>query len=253
MGVKIRKIRGKWYVVIDYRGRRKTKCIGNSKKNAEDVRRQIEARLALNDMGVFGDSKPGSVTLSDYAEKWLREHGNNIKPATNRSYEQLLRLYVIPRFGRRLVTEIRREDVKTFLADLSDDQTHSRNTIRLIITALRAVLTAAVEDQIIESNPASKAGKFNKKEKGKAKAQAMTAEEALKFLSACEEMCPEYHAFFFTALRAGLRKGELIALRWGDIQFGESENDRNRFILMQRNCYRGQFGTPKNNEYLAST
>jgi len=76
----------------------------------------------------------------------------------------------------------------------------------------------------------------------------MTAEEAQKFLSACEEVCPEYHAFFFTALRAGLRKGELIALQWGDLQFGESEADRNRFILVQRNCYMGQFGTHKNHE-----
>ena len=108
------------------------------------VRRQVEARLALDDMGIFDDAKPVSIAFSDYAEKWLREHGNNIKPATKRSYEQLLRLHVTPRFGGRLLTEIGREDVKTFLADLSDNQTHPRNTVRLIITALRAVLTAAV-------------------------------------------------------------------------------------------------------------
>ena len=49
------------------------------------------------------------------------------------------------------------------------------------------------------------------------------------------------------ALRAGLRKGELVALKWGDIQFGASANDQNRYILVQRSYYRGRFTTPKGN------
>jgi hypothetical protein len=59
----------------------------------------------------------------------------------------------------------------------------------------------------------------------------MTLSEAQAFLSATVEVCPDYHPLFFTALRSGLRKSELIALRWGDIQFGESEDDNNRFIF----------------------
>src|SRR5215475_5100817 len=53
---------------------------------------------------------------------------------------------------------------------------------------------------------------------------------------------------FFTALRSGLRKSELIALKWGDIQFGESEDGKNRFILVQRHYYMGHFGTSKTHE-----
>ena len=49
-----------------------------------------------------------------------------------------------------------------------------------------------------------------------------------------------------TALRTGLRKGELIALKWGDIQFGAGEEDPHRYILVQRNYVCGAFGTPKN-------
>jgi integrase len=47
------------------------------------------------------------------------------------------------------------------------------------------------------------------------------------------------------ALRAGLRKGQLIALKCGDIQFGESEQDSNRYILVQRNYSHGRFTSPK--------
>ena len=46
------------------------------------------------------------------------------------------------------------------------------------------------------------------------------------------------------ALRAGLRKGELLAVRWGDIQFGGDE-DPNRYIYVQHNYVHGRFTTPK--------
>jgi len=139
---------------------------------------------------------------------------------------RLLRLHVTPIFGQRRVSEITRDDVKEFLASISSRAHFSRNTVRLILSALRAVLSAAQEDKLIESNPASKVGRFNKKEKGKAKAQAMSRTEAERFLEAVEDLCPDYYPLFFTALRAGLRKGELIALQWGDVQFGESEADK---------------------------
>src|SRR5205807_1358869 len=110
---------------------------------------------------------------------------------------------------------------------------------------LRTVLNAAVEDGLLESNPASKVGKFAKSEKPAHQASAMTGDEAEQFLTAVHEVCPEWHAFFLTALRTGLRKGELIALRWGDIQFGCSPADPNRYILVQRNYSMGRFTSPK--------
>ena len=45
MGVKIRKRGGKWYVFVNYHGRRKAKCVGSSREVAEQVRRQLEASL----------------------------------------------------------------------------------------------------------------------------------------------------------------------------------------------------------------
>ena len=56
---------------------------------------------------------------------------------------------------------------------------------------------------------------------------------------------PERYALFLTALREGLRLGELFALQWRDIQFGESDDDLNRFILVRHNFTRGQFTSTK--------
>ena len=91
----------------------------------------------------------------------------------------------------------------------------SRNTLRLIICALRAVLNAALEDGLIESNPAVRMGRFAKSAKPSHQASAMTRIEAEKFLTAIKDVCPDWHPLFLTALRAGLRKGELIALKSG--------------------------------------
>jgi integrase len=73
----------------------------------------------------------------------------------------------------------------------------------------------------------------------------MTRSEAEAFLASAMELCPDVYPLFLMALRAGLRKGELIAIQWGDIQFGTSEEDPNRYILVQHNCVYGKFTTPK--------
>jgi integrase len=73
----------------------------------------------------------------------------------------------------------------------------------------------------------------------------MTRAETELFLASAMELCPDYHPLFLMALRAGLRKGELLAVRWGDIQFGTTDDDPNRYIFVQHNFVQGKFTTPK--------
>jgi len=67
MGVKVRLRGKKWYVVIDYHGRRKSKCVG-AREAAEKVKRELEARLALGDLGIFREPQKAE-TLQAYAER----------------------------------------------------------------------------------------------------------------------------------------------------------------------------------------
>src|SRR5512146_17613 len=259
MGVKVRRKKSKWCLVVDYRGRRLTRAISSDRKVADEVRRQVEARLALGDLSMFEKPTSETLTFEKYADRWLKDHASiECKPSTYRSYEQLLRIHIKPRFGTKKIVQISRESIKKFLAEMSqatrvvDTQTgetalkYSRNTLRQMVCALRSFLNAAVEDGIVQSNPDSRIGKFAKTERPAHKAQAMTRTEKEQFLDAINQVCEEWYPFFLTALRAGLRKGELIALKWGDIQFGASVDDPNRFILVQRNWAAGAFTTPKN-------
>jgi integrase len=244
MGVNIRKRAGKWYVLVNHHGRRKAKCVGSSREVAEQVRRQVEAKLALGELGFLADST--DLTFEQYAQRWLKQHAEvELKPSTVDSYSQLLRLYVLPFFGPMQVTAIRRDQVKDFLGEWSAKGELSRNTLRLMLCTLRVILNHAVEDKIINHNPAEKLGRFTRTQKPKHQAEAMTREEAQAFLEAAQESYPQFYALFLMALRAGLRKGELIAVNWGDIQFGTSQDDPNRYILVQRNHVHGKFTTPK--------
>jgi len=121
----------------------------------------------------------------------------------------------------------------------------SRNSIRLILATARGIFNHAMEDGLIQSNPAAKLDRFAKVQKHDFSAVPLAREEAEALLKSAKEFCPLYYPLFLTALRAGMRRGELVALRWGDIHFGASEQDANRYILVQHNYVYRQFTTPK--------
>ena len=252
MGVKVRKPKDhtSWCVVIDHQGRRKTISIG-SREAAERVKREIEARLALGGVELLEPRKPSSPSLAEYARGWLKAIEYERKPSTAGFYGQYLRLYVLPRFGESILDDIKRDQVKRFIGDLRA-RNLAKNTIRLAVTTLCAVLTAAVEDGLIEHNVAQRLGRFVKSEKAKREATSLAPKEVERLLTSAKEGSGlRDYALVFTAIRAGLREGELAGLEWGDIQFGASEGDSDRYILVQRSYDRRwsrRMLTPKSNK-----
>ena len=168
-------------------------------------------------------------------------------------HRQVLRLYLLPKFGQQSLSSISRGQIKTFLANLvkpgssASRRSLSRNSLRLVLCTLRVILSHAEEDGKVSSNPAQRLGRFTKIDRSQQKkATALSRQEAEQFLLSAQEVCPEFYPLFLTALRAGLRRGGLIALEWGDIQFGAGEQDSNRYILVQHNWVNGRLTSPKN-------
>lgn len=250
MGVKVRKPKGhtSWCVVIDHEGRRKTQAVG-SREAAERVKREIEARLAVGAPHGLEPEKPACPTLEEYSRTWLAEVEQDRKPSTAGFYGQYLRLYVVPHFGPTRLDAILRDGVKRFINELRQRK-FAKNTIRLAVTTVRALLNAAIEDGWLKHNPAQGLGRFVKSEKPKRQAVSLTPQEVQTLLKAAEaSLSLGNYALLLTALRAGLREGELAGLRWSDIHFGANEQDRERYLLVQRNYDRRwsrAMLTPKN-------
>jgi integrase len=153
--------------------------------------------------------------------------------------------YLRPRFGGKQLDEIKRDDVKALISDLIG-QNLSRNTIRNALCVIRGLLNYAIEDGLLESNPAARLGRFTRAARTtETKGVALTGKEVQQFLQAAWEICSEYHPLFLMAVRAGLRRGELVALQWGDLQFGGDPNCSDRFILVRHNYVRREHTTTK--------
>ena len=246
MGVKIRKRGGKWYVFVNYHGRRRAKCVGTSRELAEQVRRQLEAKFVLGDLSVIESPDNKKPNFNTYADGWLKDYARiECKTSTADGYEGVLNQYLRPRFGKKLLDEIRRDDVKALINDLIGNEL-SRNTIRNALCVIRSLFNYAIEEGLIESNPAARLGRFTRSAKtAETKGIALTSYEVQQFLKAAQEICPEYYPLLLMAVRAGLRRGELVALLWGDIQLSGDDNDSERFILVQHNYVRREYTTTK--------
>lgn len=251
MGVKVKKIRGSWYLVINYHGKRKTKKIGGSLEIAKDVARKVEAKLALGDMGIFGEDDAKAVMFSDYIDRWLHKHIEiNATPATFTLYSWITARHLVPWFGKKRVSAITAEHVEDFvyaLATAKEDGKciHAQKTISLIVGTLRSFFTYAIKNKVAGSNPAARLGRVAKSDKPEREVESMTWKESELFLDAVHQLFPERYPLFLTALRTGMRRGELIGLKWGDVAFGQNENDPNRYFMVTRSFSVHGFGAPK--------
>ncbi len=222
----------------------------NGKRRKKKAQRQsyagAKAELARLELGLVKVPEGTPITFAKYAKRWLESHVQpNLKPSTAESYEGILDVHLRPRFGKLPLEKLARKDIRSYLDELVGKGEQSRNTIKNIFAILRAMLSRAVEDELLSSNPAVKLGQFNPKGEGR-KAEFLAREEAETFLQAAKALCPDRYPLFLTGLRTGMRLGELLAVEWDDIQFGESETDSNRFILVCHNYTHGKFTSPKN-------
>lgn len=240
MGVRIRQKDGKWYVFINHHGRRKAKCIGGSKKVAEEVKRTIEAKLILGDVGLLEEQPPPVPTLGDYAAKWLLQYAApQCKESTYARYEGVVRNHVLPTFATTPLTAITRTAIKTLL--VTKRTTLAPSSVQKILIPLREMLNHAVEEGLLPSNPAARVGRFvSKRHDPEHEIDPLTREELTRFLATVQGDAAHYYPLFLCLARTGLRLGEALALQWGDLDW------HGRFLTVRRSVVRGRITTPKN-------
>ena len=85
---------------VNYHGRRKAKCVGSSRELAEQVRRQLKAKLALGDFGFLSDSTKEPI-FATYAANWLKTDALQCKPSTVDFYRDYQERYVVRGLGRK--------------------------------------------------------------------------------------------------------------------------------------------------------
>ena len=182
-------------------------------------------RDALGELDAGRLRPPDPLTIEQAADKFLDgarggsvrdRSGRTYKPSTIRGYERVLRLRVLPVIGRVRLTELRRTDVQA-LVDRMAAQGLSGSTIRNTLDPLRAIYRRAMSRESVGINPTTNLELPAARGK---RERIASPQEANSLLAA---LPTEGRALWATAFYAGLRRGEVRALRVSDVDLGKSE------------------------------
>ena len=162
---------------------------------------------------------PSAITLREAAAAWLEgaqdgsirnRSGDPYKPSAIRGYEQALRTRILPDLGAAKLSEVGRADVQD-LADRLLAKKLDPSTIRNALMPLRAIYRRAVARGDVAINPTT-AIELPAVRGRRDRIASPTEAAAL-----IEALTPDDRALWATAMYAGLRRGELMGLRWEDV------------------------------------
>ena len=159
------------------------------------------------------------VTVAAYLDDWIDSHAMEIKPRTLLDYKSCIRLYVTPRIGNMPIQAIRPSTITKLYRDLltrggRDGQPLAVATVTHLHAVLRkAFRDAVVVDELIGSNPVERA----KRPRAQAHepGTVWTVAQLRAFLAAARQH--RLFTFFHVAAYTGARRGELLNLRWTDV------------------------------------
>lgn len=187
---------------------RRYKTVNGTKKEAEAVRRKMIADLENGNI-----SAPSAIKLRDWMHKWLNTYLPNIEETTRAGYKEKIDGYIIPELGNIQLKALKADNVQAWVNGLTK-RGLAPKTVRNAYNNLNAALKKAVILRMIPYNPCygvelPKAKKYRGKVYDKSGIHA-----ALRAAEGTDMYLP-----VLLLLSAGLRRGELAALRWENVDF----------------------------------
>lgn len=178
------------------------------------------------------EDEHGSVLFSDsptadaWFEYWINEvKGDSIRVMTRRNYVSMWNISISPSIGKMELRDIKPIHCQKVLNMLNED--HKKSTIKSYRILMCNIFDCAVENDLIEKNPVRKSVRATGGKKTEVR-EALTVEEQKIFLLGAEKSV--YYNEYVFVLQTGIRVGELIALKWSDIDF------KNRKLQIRRNA-----------------
>ncbi|OFC70088.1 hypothetical protein BFC18_15230 [Alteromonas confluentis] len=187
-------------------------------KRIEEQEAVYKFAISMNDKSI-ADRFPSSkiiqkafdsgcnYTIDDYSSIWFKQKQRNWSHTTIRGYSQKYNTYIKPNWGHLLLTEFK----ASMFDEWASESLLSGKSINETRNVLQQIYNRAVLDEVLEKNPASLIERYKQIQK---EPKPFTQTEIARILN---ELTTPYREFFQFAFFTGLRTGELLGLRWEDI------------------------------------
>lgn len=202
-------------------GKSKRKYVyGKTKQELES--KFLELKLLYNKGTVIEND---SITIRELGEIWFKQTQFNNAPKTKQRNRGILENYIYPNLGHMSVKVVKTFHVQTMITEMLSDKT---DTVRKTLQIIKSILEIAVNNDFVIKNVAApiKIPTFESKEK-----IPLAIEEQMKI----ENSTNKYRDLFVFLLYTGLRKGEVAALTWDDIDFKNNVIRVNKSISFDTN------------------
>ena len=226
-----RRIKGAWWVDFRFHGERfRKKSPLDSKRGAEEYERQLRTELLLPPHEQLEQKEVPN--FKEYINEFITTYAEtNNKASELASKRTTARRHLVPFFGSLSIREIGIRHIEKYKAKKLKEGL-SPKSINNQLTVLRKALSVAVDWELIAHVPRVKWLKVPPPD-----FRFLTSEESEKLIAATPG---GFKAMVMTAVKSGLRRGELLALQWADLDL------KSGLLRVKHSCYRGKLTTPKN-------
>ncbi len=219
------------YAVYTAESRKRKTIYG---KTRAEVAKKLSKALSDREGGLIFDA--GNLTVGQYMTRWLSDSVKGVvKETTHANYSYITRVHIFPALGRVKLKNLTPAHVRHFYGEKAHNTNLSAATVKKMHVVLRKALSQAVSDELIQRNAADSVKPPRASAPGE-EIRPLNSEEYSAFLEASRG--ERLEALYVLAAHCGLREGELLALRWEDVDLDAAKPA----LLVRRTITRGEGG-----------
>jgi integrase len=205
-----------------------------------EVQRKLNELRQRRERGQLGDPAAGSTTLGAFVSRYLAAARSTLRPRTWRRYDELLRLHVVPALGRTRLDALRPDAVQRLYAAKLEAGLSPR-TVRHVHRVLHTALSRAVRWRYV---PANVTDAVDAPAVPEAEIAPPSPDQLGRLLDTAHAAGDRLAPLWTVAVYSGCREGELLGLRWGDVDLARGTLAVRRALVGARGGV-PQFGAPK--------